>query len=424
MKYNKYKINPQWTTSFRIGKLLPIHLQEVVPGDIISGSSVGIFRLSPLNVPTYLTLNLRAHYFFVPYSQLLPEFGEIMSGKDTTTPLPYAPYSLAQATQLQDFGVPLHTADTPDMNLFPLMAYQHVWNEFFANDEHDTKTDLTTKTLLNLAQIKQVRFPTSNYYGAIDTELQQGAEETIPVVAGTPDYINVTEIREKQALQRQKERRAMYGDDYEDLLRQDFGINIPASRVNRPFHIAQGKGTMGISEVVATATSTGENTGELKGHGISGLRVNFKKRKFKEHGIIIGVAFARPRFVNKYADAPIWTNTTKDDLYQPHLANNQQETIYSREVFATSASVPFGYLPKYENLRTSTDTVAGGMQFSSYEEWTPSVELSSIPTVSELQKVQEYETMFQDQTATRKDVQCMFQHNLTKLSQVKKRPKR
>ena len=55
----------------------------------------------------------------------------------------------------------------------------------------------------------------------------------------------------------------------------------------------------------------------------------------------------------------------KDDLFQPELNATTQEEVYGKEIASedqTNKDSIFGYLPKYEYLRTARHTVSGQMQ--------------------------------------------------------------
>ena len=53
-------------TAFNSGKLIPIFVDEVLPGDTFSLHSTGFVRLSPTVTPPIDNLYIDIHYFFVP----------------------------------------------------------------------------------------------------------------------------------------------------------------------------------------------------------------------------------------------------------------------------------------------------------------------------------------------------------------------
>ncbi|MDV3597896.1 hypothetical protein CMU77_17965, partial [Elizabethkingia anophelis] len=52
--------------SMNFGDLVPIHCQEVIPGDKISINPQHMTRLAPMIAPVMHEVNVFIHYFFVP----------------------------------------------------------------------------------------------------------------------------------------------------------------------------------------------------------------------------------------------------------------------------------------------------------------------------------------------------------------------
>jgi hypothetical protein len=414
MKKFNYKMHHQWITAGNIGKLLPIFMQEVTPGDTWKGRSTGVFRMAPMDYPAYMSLNIYVHFFFVKYSDIWDSFEDEITGADTPT-WPTITQAAIPTEPYHYFGLVPNVSAQPDYNLLPFRAYNRIYNTHFRPHLHIAEADEDT------VAIHRVYFPESDYYGGIKQELQQGTSETVDSSGAT---INVTDIRDGMNMQRLKERRANYGERYEDMLRSDYGVNPPMSRLDRPEHLARAKTTMGISEVVATATSAGEETGEYKGHGIAGVNVKFPKRHFTEHGIIVGVMYARPRLQLKKRCDKMFLQNNFDDMYIPSLSTDSPVTVDSLEVYNDGASAAFGYQDRYEHLRSPRDTIAGVMTEGNQDGFTAHVELSSTPTVSYLQQVQDYDYLFQDQTSVRADVHAYFDHRIGKSSVIKPRNKR
>jgi hypothetical protein len=404
-----------WLTNLNIGNLIPCFLQEVTPGDTWNGSSTAVFRLSPMDYPALTQLKVFVKFFYVPHRLVWDEFPEVFAGTDTSTAWPTITYSPANLWHY--FGVGTNATSTPAMNALPVRAFNLVYNEFFrnANIESERATD-------EIGNLPRIRFPSSDYYGGITTEIQQGTEVTVDTSGAT---LGTTAIRDAMNEQRWLERRALYGEKYRDVLRTDYGVIASDKSLDRPEYCAGGSSVMGISEVVATATSTGEETGEIRGHGITGVRVNFKKRRFEEPGTLIGVAYARPRCQLLTGTDRIFLTNDKDDLYNPSMASDTQVTVSTAEIYNNAASyTDFGYQFRDEWLRSPRDTIAGNLTSGANHGWVTNVELSSLPTVSYLQQVQEYESIFQDQTSGRLDIVGMFSHNIGKTSVIRKRVKR
>lgn len=416
MKRNRFNMKHQWIGDNHIGQLRPCFIQEVTPGDTWSGSSFGVIRLAPLDFPAYVSLKVNVHFFYVPHRLVWDEFPEVFAGTDTSTAWPTITYS-AVSTYWNTFGFTVNTSSTPEINALPVRAFNLVYNEYFRNANIESERSLDT-----INSPARVRFPSNGYYGSILTEIQQGSEETVDTSAST---LGVTAIRDAMNRQRWAERRAIFGERFRDVLLSDYGVRASDKSLDRPEHCASGSATIGISEVVATATSTGEETGEVRGHGITSVRIPFKKRYFEEPGTLIGVYHVRPRLQLK-TSWPHWAFVQdREGLHIPSLSSDTHVTVSSGEIYADNASYSnFGYHPRDQWLRKPADVIAGGFLGATNAGWTAPVELTSTPTVSYLQQVQDYENMFQDQTSNRMDLQCLFSHNIGKTSVVKRVNKR
>jgi hypothetical protein len=417
MKRYRYKMHHQWLSAPNIGVLDPIFIQEVTPGDTWQGHSTAIHRMAPMNAPAYMNLKIHTGFFFVPHSMTFPEFPDVITGNDTSTAWPTITYAPASFSDWYRFGVGLASL-TPNLNALPVRAFNKVWNEYFRNPL------TTSERSLDAISVARVNFPSSSWHGGLTDEIQQGSEETIPVQSGTPDYVKTTDVRDYMNRQRMRERRAQYGDKYQDLLRS-YGVQPDNLSLDKPELVAKSTCTMGISEVVATATSTSEETGEYRGHGIIGKRIPFRKRMFKEHGTLIGVQWSRPRMLIQHKHDHMWNIGDKDDLYHPELANDTQVEVTNREVYSSASSeATFAYQARDEWLRSPVDTVSGGMLSSTKEEFYAKIDMSGgLPTMAFLQQVQDYDHLFQDQTASRADIRSLYDHKISKTSIIRPRKK-
>jgi len=74
-----------------IGKLVPVLLEDVQPGDIFEIAHATVIRAQPLVTPIYHKINAYIHYFFVPYRILWKDFTRFWTGGstgDTTITMP------------------------------------------------------------------------------------------------------------------------------------------------------------------------------------------------------------------------------------------------------------------------------------------------------------------------------------------------
>lgn len=125
-------------TTFDGGKLVPIYVDEVLPGDTFNLRTSGFARLNTLLYPLMDNLFLDTFYFFVPYRLVWDNWVK-MNGEQTdpgdstdyTVPVMTAPAGGYGEQSLQDyFGLPTKVVGY-DHSALPLRAYNLIYNEWF-----------------------------------------------------------------------------------------------------------------------------------------------------------------------------------------------------------------------------------------------------------------------------------------------------
>lgn len=406
-----YSQHNQWMTLNKIGELKPFFVAEVTPGDTWEGTVGCLHRLAPLDKPAFLALGIHYHFFYVPHRIVWPEFEDVITGVDTTSQWPTITIGVGPSPGLlKSFG--LGNSGTPpgySVNALPIRAFNLVWNEYFRDQKVDAEVALD-----EVNTIQRVRFASSDYFAGVRTEVQQGPEETVDVSGGT---LSVTALRDAIHRQRFRERRSQFGERYYDYL-SAMGLRVPSSRLDRPEHVGRGRSVLGVSEVVATATSATENTGAYRGHGISGGNVRLSRRAFVENGTLLGVYFARQRNVLRSRVDPLWLVRGKDDLYQQEMVHDTQVAVRSIELTSEHGndSDVWAYTRRYEWLRRMRDTIAGGMDDAAYSNWAPSRNFGNVPSVQDVMQVPDPDHLFQDQTAAAPRLFSYFDNRMRKYS--------
>lgn len=411
----KYKLRHTWLTTAEIGKVTPFFCQEVTPGDTFAGVSAGMIRMEPMNKPVYMSLRCHFNYFFVPHRTVWPEFEDVITGADTSTAWPVVtPQQGTFDNILRFLGLGPATTTMRDVNALPLYAYNSICNEHYSDTE-DGDFALTYQ------QLRQAQFPPNGYFSGARTDIQQGNEETVDSSGPT---LGVTEIRDAFHRQKFKERRSQYGDRYTDYLRA-VGLSVPDSRLDRPEHVASGRTTVGISEVINTGSTITQ--GDLVGHGISGVRIKFPKRVFLEHGTLMGLFVARPRqMIKNRIDRQFYVED-KDDLFQPELARDTQVALRGGEIASEDDAdheTVVGYVPRDEWLRTARDVVAGKMQDTSNAPWVAAQDFgATAPNLPTLRLVPTYDTDLFKTSSPYESMKLYFEHGIGKRSIVPRRVK-
>lgn len=134
-------------TTFSSGKLIPIMLEEVLPGDTVTLDTSVVCRMTTPLFPVMDNAKLDVFYFFVP-NRLVWDHWKNFMGEDTSssweTPVNYevpqrlgidAPdgHSYPLGTLADYFGLPCELIMSSDISVsdLPFRAYYLIWNEFF-----------------------------------------------------------------------------------------------------------------------------------------------------------------------------------------------------------------------------------------------------------------------------------------------------
>lgn len=135
-------------TTFNAGDLVPVFVDEVLPGDTFSLSSSFLARLSTPIVPSMDNLYLDCFFFFVPnrllWSNWVKLMGEQLNPGDSTDYLvpqvnPTAVTGFAAGSIFDYFGLPTNTtASAPACALWS-RAYNLIWNEWFRDENLQTR---------------------------------------------------------------------------------------------------------------------------------------------------------------------------------------------------------------------------------------------------------------------------------------------
>lgn len=198
----------------------------------------------------------------------------------------------------------------------------------------------------------------------------------------TASAVTVTLLRQALGLQRFEEARARYGSRYVEYLRY-LGVRSSDARLARPEYLGGVRQTIQFSEVLQTAPGT-DPVGDLKGHGIAGMRSRRYRRFFEEHGYVMSVLSVRPKTIYMSGVARTWNRRTKYDFFQKELEHIGQQQVLNKEVRAAHATPDgvFGYTDRYDEYRRSESFVAGEFATSVLNYWHLARDFASDPALN------------------------------------------
>ncbi|MEM2002564.1 MAG: major capsid protein [Candidatus Methanomethylicaceae archaeon] len=133
-------------TTFDAGKLIPIFVDEVLPGDTFNVDTTAFARLATPLKPVMDNMYLDIHFFFVPYRLVWDNWTKFMGERPTpdfdpnTLTVPTTNFvrsstgpNASQLNLSHYFGLPYvgSGSSTLTVNALPFRAYNLIWNEWY-----------------------------------------------------------------------------------------------------------------------------------------------------------------------------------------------------------------------------------------------------------------------------------------------------
>lgn len=212
---NKFDLSHERKFSFQMAELIPIMVQEIVPGDSFRVNSEIMLRMAPMLAPIMHRVNVRTEYFFVPNRLVWDEWEDFITGGRLGTSNPVAPYfttqNLVQVGRLQQhsladyMGLPimqLLPVNPPvPISVLPFRAYQLIFDEYYRDQNLSPSIEISkasgevTGTELTKTSTKRTRCWEKDYFTSALPFAQRGPEVLMPLQGeGSVTYKNVSNV--------------------------------------------------------------------------------------------------------------------------------------------------------------------------------------------------------------------------------------
>ena len=197
-------------TTCNAGKLIPVSIQEVLPGDTFSLDTNVIARMTTPIVPVMDDAYLDIYHFFVPnrlvwkhWKNLMGENTDSAWVSDTVYQVPHITYNTSSSntlvgTNVDYFGLPVGLLYSNDsyfiplgnisVNALPFRGLRLIWNEWFRDqnvsdpkliNDGDTETDTTLFDLYPVGKFH-------DYFTSVLPSPQKGPSVPLPVTGTAP----------------------------------------------------------------------------------------------------------------------------------------------------------------------------------------------------------------------------------------------
>nr|DAL79119.1 MAG TPA: Major capsid protein [Microviridae sp.] len=142
---SKFDRGHQLLTTINEGELVPIYMDEVLPGDTARIQLNGLIRMSTPIYPIMDNCYMDTYFFFVPARLLWEHFENMFGENDTNYWAENTEYSTPKCTiggtsglangSIGDyFGLPTQVTNALEVNALPARAYCKIYNEWFRDE--------------------------------------------------------------------------------------------------------------------------------------------------------------------------------------------------------------------------------------------------------------------------------------------------
>ncbi|AZL82712.1 major capsid protein [Apis mellifera associated microvirus 37] len=412
MRRNWFDLSYEHLLSGNMGELIPCGIKETYPNDTWKQESLALIRTLPLLKPLMHRVDAKLIHFFVPKRIIWTDYPDFITGGEDGTAEPEYPKievpdgGFAVGSLAHHLGVTPLEGDGQLVSALPFRAVALCFNHWLRNQflvapvnvSFASGLDTTTNTSLLMGMWEK------DYYTTLADEPQLGTDTVIPLVGNAPVkspfdmngsnyqvtnndtvndgqvYLNTQNVgnsgffadmqdvagisiiqqRISNYMQRFKENKSMYGAEYKDYLRS-LGVRFSDATLQIPQRLGMDSTVLQFSEVLATAQSEGIDIGDMKGHGITGLKTKGFKTWFEESGFVVSFLFVRPKTGYLQAMDPMWFYETKYDEWQPGFEHVGQAEVKNKQL-RLGHNQPEGILgwgTRFDHLRYSENRVSG-----------------------------------------------------------------
>jgi hypothetical protein len=387
-------------TTFDAGYLVPIMVEETLPGDTFNVNMTAFARMATPIFPIMDNVYMDTHFFAVPVRLIWDNWkkfnGEQVDPGDSidyTVPTMTAPGAGYSNQTLHDyFGIPTLVGNLEHNSLWH-RAYNLIYNEWFRDqnlqdsvivdkgDGPDTytnytllkrgkrhdyftsclpwpqkgdavnlplgttaqiATDVTTGTDLGVYSTQYSQFYKLGFGAGTKLEIDgTGAVEADRLYAdlSTATSATINQLREAFQIQKLLERDARGGTRYTEIVKSHFGVTSPDARLQRPEYLGGGSTPVNVTPIEQTSSTDATSPqGNLAAMATASITNHGFTKSFTEHCVILGLVSVRADLTYQQGLNRCFSRQTRYDFYWPALSHIGEQAVLNKEIYADGSA--------------------------------------------------------------------------------------